>query len=96
MLPKESPWSGSGDDTDGRCCSECTELLRHERGRMRSVVMEVLDRLRLEEKMADEEKRRAEVEMGAVMAKLAALQKSLLSEQSRVKKLLSSKDKIIR
>jgi len=63
---------------------------------MRSVVMEVLDRLRLEEKMADEEKRRAEEEMKAVMAKLAALQKSLLSEQLRVKKLLNSKDKLIR
>ena len=58
--------------------------------------MEVLDRLRLEERMADQEKRRAEEKMRAVMTKLATLQKNLLSEQSRVKKLLNSKDKIIR
>ena len=96
VLPKESPWSGAGEEAEGRCCSECSERLREERGRARSVVMEVLDRLRLEEKMADEEKRRAEEEMRAVMGKLAALQKSLLSEQSRVKKLLNSKDKLIR
>jgi len=96
VLPKESPWTGSGDDAESRCCSDCSDQLREERGRMRSVVMEVLDRLRLEEKMADEEKRRAEEEMKAVMAKLATLQKSLLSEQLRVKKLLNSKDKLIR
>ena len=96
VLPKESPWTGSGDDPEGLSCSECSEQLGEERGRMRSVVMEVLDRLRLEEKIAAEEKRRAEEEMKAVTAKLAALQKSLLSEQLRVKKLLNSKDKLIR
>lgn len=96
VLPKESPWSGAGADAEARCCSDCTERLREERARTRSVVMEVLDRLRLEERMADQEKRRAEEEMRAVMTKLATLQKSLLSEQSRVKKLLNSKDKIIR
>ena len=96
VLPKESPWSGAGAEAEARCCSDCTERLREERARTRSVVMEVLDRLRLEERMADQEKRRAEEEMRAVMTKLATLQKSLLSEQSRVKKLLNSKDKIIR
>ena len=63
---------------------------------MRGVVMEVLERLQTEERLSGDERRRGQEEMRMVMAKLAALQKSLLSEQSRVKKLLNSKDKIIR
>ena len=50
----------------------------------------------LEEKMNQETKRKGEKEMADLMMKLATLQKSLLSEQLRVKTLLNNKDIIIR
>ena len=63
---------------------------------MRSLVMTVMERLEMEEKMNKETKRKSEEEMTAIMMKLATLQKSLLSEQLRVKTLLNNKDIIIR
>ena len=86
-------------DTLDTCCTCLCDCVRHvnsERKRMRSLVMTVMERLEMEEKMNQETKRKGEKEMADLMMKLATLQKSLLSEQLRVKTLLNNKDIIIR
>ena len=86
-------------DTLDTCCTCLCDCVRHvnsERKRMRSMVMTVMERLEMEEKMNQETKRKGEKEMADLMMKLATLQKSLLSEQLRVKTLLNNKDIIIR
>ena len=56
------------------------------------MVMSLMERLEQEEMM----RRNGEQDMENIMIKLDLLQKSLMSEQSRVKTLLNNKDSIIR
>jgi len=84
-----------GEDLVLRRC-KCEELVRRERKRCKEMVMAVVDRLGLEEKMHEQTARKNDVVMAKIVKELVLLQGSLKTEQVRVEKLLHSKDLLIR
>ena len=74
------------------CACDCVKGVTNAKKRMKKLVMSLMERLEQEELM----RRKSEQEMENIMIKLEILQKSLTSEQSRVKTLLNNKDTIIR
>lgn len=77
------------------CCTcrcDCVKGVANAKKRMKKLVMSLMERLEQEEIM----RRNSEQELENIMNKLETLQKSLMSEQSRVKTLLNNKDTIIR
>ena len=63
---------------------------------MKEVISAVMEKISLDENMKDKAKQKSSQDMNLLMTKLQKLQKSLISEQSRVKLLLLSKDNTIR
>ena len=78
------------------CRCGCAGRLEAERRKVRGVLVTVMERLATEERGHGAARRRAEDEAARVMEKLAVLQRSLVTEQARVRSLLNSKDNIIR
>ena len=64
--------------------------------KMKEVISAVMEKISLDENMKDKAKQKSSQDMNLLMTKLQKLQKSLISEQSRVKLLLLSKDNTIR
>ena len=63
---------------------------------MKEVILSVMEKVSKDENMADKAKEKSSRDMNLLMTKLQKLQKSLISEQSRVRLLLLSKDNTIR
>ena len=63
---------------------------------MKEVILSVMEKVSKDENMADKAKEKSSQDMNLLMTKLQKLQKSLISEQSRVRLLLLSKDNTIR
>ena len=63
---------------------------------MKEVIMSVMEKVSSDQNMKDKAKEKSSQDMSLLMTKLQKLQKSLISEQSRVRLLLLSKDNTIR
>ena len=63
---------------------------------MKEVIMSVMEKVSSDQNMKDKAKEKSSQDMNLLMTKLQKLQKSLISEQSRVRLLLLSKDNTIR
>ena len=74
------------------CSCDCVKGVTNAKKRMKKLVMSLMERLEQEEMM----RKNSEQEMENIMIKLEILQKSLMSEQARVKTILQNKDNIIR
>lgn len=83
-------------DTCCTCSCDCVRHVENEKTKMRALVTSVMQKLEEEENINKKVKRKGEEEMEVITKKLAVLQKSLMSEQARVKSLLTHKDNIIR
>ena len=64
--------------------------------KMKEVIMSVMEKVSLDQNMKDKAKEKSSQDMNLLMTKLQKLQKSLRSEQTRVRLLLLSKDNTIR
>ena len=64
--------------------------------KMKEVIMSVMEKVSSDQNMKDKAKEKSSQDMNLLMTKLQKLQKSLISEQSRVNLLLLSKDNTIR
>ena len=64
--------------------------------KMKEVIMSVMEKVSSDQNMKDKAKEKSSQDMNLLMTKLQKLQKSLISEQSRVRLLLLSKDNTIR
>jgi len=78
-----------------KCGCQCANIRNDER-KMKEVILSVMERLSIQEKINDKAKQKSSHEMSLLVTKLQRLQQSLLSEQSRVKLLLTNKDNVIR
>ena len=63
---------------------------------MKEVIMSVMEKVSSDQNMKDKAREKSSEDMNLLMTKLQKLQKSLISEQSRVRLLLLSKDNTIR
>ena len=64
--------------------------------KMKEVIMSVMEKVSSDQNMKDKAREKSSEDMNLLMTKLQKLQKSLISEQSRVRLLLLSKDNTIR
>ena len=79
-----------------KCGCQCAKIMEKEK-KMKEVIMEkIMEKISLDENMKDKAKEKSSEDMNLLMTKLQKLQKSLISEQSRVRLLLLSKDNTIR
>ena len=78
-----------------KCGCHCAKIMEKEK-KMKEVISAVMEKISLDENMKDKAKQKSSQDMNLLMTKLQKLQKSLISEQSRVRLLLLSKDNTIR
>ena len=78
-----------------KCGCHCAKIMVKEK-KMKEVILSVMEKVSKDENMADKAKEKSSRDMNLLMTKLQKLQKSLISEQSRVRLLLLSKDNTIR
>ena len=64
--------------------------------KMKEVIMSVMEKVSSDQNMKDKAREKSSEDMNLLMTKLQKLQKSLISEQSRVRLLLLGKDNTIR
>ena len=104
MLRTELIFQGEGElptssgllgDPCCKCGCNCAKIMEKEK-KMKEVISAVMEKISLDENMKDKAKQKSSQDMNLLMTKLQKLQKSLISEQSRVKLLLLSKDNTIR
>ena len=79
-----------------KCGCHCAKIMEKEK-KMKEVIMEkIIEKISLDENMKDKAKEKSSQDLNLLMTKLQRLHKSLISEQSRVRLLLLSKDNTIR
>ena len=79
-----------------KCGCHCAKIMEKEE-KMKEVIMEkIMEKISLDENMKDMAKEKSSQDMNLLMTKLQKLHNSLISEQTRVRLLLLSKDNTIR
>ena len=98
MLIFQGELPASSDLLSDPCCKcgcHCAKIMEKEK-KMKEVIMSVMEKVSSDQNMKDKAREKSSEDMNLLMTKLQKLQKSLISEQSRVRLLLLSKDNTIR